>query len=196
MDVDGRLAVQLADRSLEVVVSGQARGLGQPEARLLYSAEVRWRFGHALYALAQGGTQLYPGAEGTLRPVTFVSLGFGEPFAMVLVEARGDPVRAQAVFSQARPEPKSSTPAKAGAAQPPRGAAPIQGAPLLDTPIRNAHLAGKRHPVTGVPFDAEGYPDFRAAGAVKVEVKISYTGSRARDFAAANAAAGRGASAQ
>ncbi|MCP3167404.1 HNH endonuclease [Myxococcus xanthus] len=36
----------------------------------------------------------------------------------------------------------------------------------------------------------EGYPDFRAAGVVKAEVKIAYTGSRAGDFAAANRAAG------
>jgi hypothetical protein len=77
VDVDGRLAVQLAARSLDVVVSGLARGLGRPEARLLYSAEVRWRFTPALYVLAQGGTQLYPGAEGTLRPVTFGSFGLG-----------------------------------------------------------------------------------------------------------------------
>jgi hypothetical protein len=77
VDVDGRLAVQLSERSLEVVMSGLARGLGQPEERLLYSAAVRWRFARALYALAQGGTQLCPGAEGTLRPVTFVSFGLG-----------------------------------------------------------------------------------------------------------------------
>ena len=44
--------------------------------------------------------------------------------------------------------------------------------------------------MTGVPFDADGYPDFRAAGVVKAEVKIAYTGSRAGDFAAANKAAG------
>jgi hypothetical protein len=77
VDVDGRLAVQLAERSLEVAVSGLARGLGQPGARHLYSAEVRWRFGRRLYALAQGGTRLYPGADGTLSPVAFASLGMG-----------------------------------------------------------------------------------------------------------------------
>ncbi|MCY1046531.1 HNH endonuclease [Corallococcus sp. bb12-1] len=44
--------------------------------------------------------------------------------------------------------------------------------------------------MTGVPFDAEGYPDFKAAGVVKAEVKLEYTGSRAGDFAAANKAAG------
>lgn len=77
MDVDGRLAVQLAERSLEVAVRGLARGMGQPGPRYLYSGEVRWRFGRRLYVLAQGGTQLYPRAEGTLRPVAFASMGLG-----------------------------------------------------------------------------------------------------------------------
>jgi hypothetical protein len=92
----------------------------------------------------------------------------GEAGAVALYEARGNVARAQAWMSQARPERAGSTP----------------------TPIRNAHLASKKHPVTGIPFDAEGYPDFSAAGVVKVEVKISYTGSRPGDFAAANKAAG------
>jgi hypothetical protein len=77
VDVDGRLAVQLSKRRLEVAVSGLARGLGQPGTRRLYSAEVRWRFVRGLYALAQGGTRLSPGAEGTLRPAAFASLGLG-----------------------------------------------------------------------------------------------------------------------
>ena len=55
--------------------------------------------------------------------------------------------------------------------------------------IRNGHLAGKVHPVTGVPFDEHGYPDFRAAGVVEREVQITYTSSRRGDFIAANAAA-------
>ena len=54
--------------------------------------------------------------------------------------------------------------------------------------IRNVHLAGKKHPKTGVPFDANGDPDFRAAGVVKVEVKIKMTGTRT-DFTEANRAA-------
>jgi RHS repeat-associated protein len=58
------------------------------------------------------------------------------------------------------------------------------------TPIRNLSLAGKVHPKTGVPFDSEGFPDFRAAGVVKEEVKITYTGTPKGDFAAANAEAG------
>jgi len=55
---------------------------------------------------------------------------------------------------------------------------------------RNGHLAGKTHPVTGVPFDATGHPDFKAAGVVKVEVKITQTGTRPGDERAANQAAG------
>jgi hypothetical protein len=62
--------------------------------------------------------------------------------------------------------------------------------PSSETPIRNAQLAGKRHPVTGVPFDKDGFPDFRAAGAVQKEVRITYTGTRTGDYAAANKAAG------
>jgi hypothetical protein len=94
----------------------------------------------------------------------------GEAGAVALYEAQGNVARAQAWLSEARP-------GRAGAAQ-------------TYTPIWNAHLAGKKHPLTSVPFDAEGYPDFTAAGVVKVEVKITYTGSRIGDFAAANKAAG------
>jgi len=77
VDVDGRLAAQLAHRNLEVAVSGLALGLGQPGARHLYSGQVRWRFGHKLYALAEGGTLLFPEADGALRPGAFASLGLG-----------------------------------------------------------------------------------------------------------------------
>jgi hypothetical protein len=41
VDVDGRLAAQLAHRNLEVALSGLALGLGQPGARHLYSGQVR-----------------------------------------------------------------------------------------------------------------------------------------------------------
>ncbi|MDI1449638.1 HNH endonuclease [Polyangium sp. 6x1] len=94
------------------------------------------------------------------------------------------------------------------AATPPKAAAPPSGTTVTTTtkPVsspngaaagqaraarpRNAHLAGKKHPETGVPFDAEGYPDFKAAGVVKKEVKINQTGNRPRDFQLANEAAG------
>ena len=56
------------------------------------------------------------------------------------------------------------------------------------TIIRNAHLAGKVHPVTGIPFDVHGFPDF--SGAATKTVNITQTGNRAADFAAANKAAG------
>lgn len=77
VDMDGRVAVQLLERTLELSVSGLARGLGQPGARHLYSGQVRWRFLGRLYALGGGGTLLFPTAEGTLRPGAFASLGLG-----------------------------------------------------------------------------------------------------------------------
>ncbi|OJH38486.1 hypothetical protein BON30_24200 [Cystobacter ferrugineus] len=77
VDVDWRLAVQLAERRVEVAVSALAAGVGRPEARYLYSGEVRWRFGGWLYAVGQGGTLLFPTPDGTLRPGAFASLGLG-----------------------------------------------------------------------------------------------------------------------
>jgi hypothetical protein len=57
--------------------------------------------------------------------------------------------------------------------------------------VRNAHLAGSKHPVTGVPFNDRGFPDFSAFRHSEVgDVRIELTGSRGRDFAAANRAAG------
>ncbi len=70
-------------------------------------------------------------------------------------------------------------------AQPNGAAAGQAGAPT----IRNKHLAGQKHPKTGVPFDAEGYPDFKAAGVVKKEVRIKQTGDRNRDYGLAYKAA-------
>jgi hypothetical protein len=69
---------------------------------------------------------------------------------------------------------------------PPKAAKPVATAPVQGqfTP-RNKALAGKKHPVTGVPFDMDGYPDFRAAGVVKAEVKIKMTGAK-KDFADAD----------
>lgn len=62
--------------------------------------------------------------------------------------------------------------------------------PLLS--IRNGHLAGRIHPITGVPFDKKGFPDFSKYLYKKGPhtVKIKPTGSRSGDFAAANKAAG------
>ncbi|AFE03324.1 hypothetical protein COCOR_00185 [Corallococcus coralloides DSM 2259] len=77
-DVDGRVAVQLFARSFEVALKGLGVGMGQPEARYLGSAEVRWRFlGGKLYAMGTGGTLLFPTSEGTLRPGAFASVGLG-----------------------------------------------------------------------------------------------------------------------
>ncbi|WP_338865188.1 hypothetical protein [Myxococcus stipitatus] len=77
-DVDGRVAVQLFERSLELTLKGLAVGAGKPGARYLGAAEVRWRpLGGGLYAMGTGGTLLFPTAEGTLRPGAFASVGLG-----------------------------------------------------------------------------------------------------------------------
>ncbi|RKH04797.1 hypothetical protein D7V97_24850, partial [Corallococcus sp. CA053C] len=77
-DMDGRVAMQLFARSVEVALKGLGVGMGQPGARYLGAAEVRWRFlGGKLYALGTGGTLLFPTPEGTLRPGAFASVGLG-----------------------------------------------------------------------------------------------------------------------
>lgn len=76
-DVDGRLALQVLDRSLEVALMGLASGIGRPGARYMYSAELRWRFAGRLYAVGQGGTLLFPTGDGLLRAGAFASLGLG-----------------------------------------------------------------------------------------------------------------------
>jgi len=87
----------------------------------------------------------------------------------------------QAAKPAPKPEPVAATPAaKAGTPASESG----------QTPIRNAHLAGKKHPKTGVPFDKDGYPDFRAAGVVQKEVKIKFSGNRNKDVLLANQRAG------
>ncbi|MCY1030161.1 hypothetical protein OV207_01740 [Corallococcus sp. BB11-1] len=78
LDADGRLAVQLLERSLELAVKGLGAGLGQPGARYLGAAEARWRIvAGKFYAVASGGTLLFPGGDGTLRPGAFASVGLG-----------------------------------------------------------------------------------------------------------------------
>ncbi|MCK8503278.1 hypothetical protein [Myxococcus fulvus] len=78
VDVDGRVAVQLFERALEVALKGLAVGAWKPGARYLGAAEVRWRFlGGKLYAMGTAGTLLFPTAEGTLRPGAFASVGLG-----------------------------------------------------------------------------------------------------------------------
>ena len=125
----------------------------------------------------------------------------GEPCDAPLTEK---PVQQQAPTQQAAPAKPTETPAKPNSQSttpavsergPPTSTAtnptttvtktftkPPPGEPR----IRNMHLAGKKHPVTGVPFDADGFPDFRAAGVVKQEVKIKFTGDRKKDRIEAN----------
>jgi hypothetical protein len=77
-DMDGRVAAQLFGRTVEVAVKGLVVGMGQPGARYLGAAEVRWRFlAGRLYALGTGGMLLYPEGDGTLRPGRFAAVGLG-----------------------------------------------------------------------------------------------------------------------
>jgi hypothetical protein len=78
VDMDGHLTVQLFNRSLEAGVRGLALGLRKPGTRYAVSGELRWRFTEGqLYALGQGGTLLYPAADGTRRPGGVASIGLG-----------------------------------------------------------------------------------------------------------------------
>jgi len=52
--------------------------------------------------------------------------------------------------------------------------------------IRNKHLAGRSHPMTGVPFDLDGYPDFGAWSKMEVTLPGGHKG-RPHDFRAADA---------
>jgi hypothetical protein len=63
----------------------------------------------------------------------------------------------------------------------------LRGAAKPGRARRNAHLAGKKHPDTGIPFDGEARADFSQVS-IK-EVKIDYV-NRGKDRAAANKAAG------
>jgi RHS repeat-associated protein len=58
--------------------------------------------------------------------------------------------------------------------------------------LKNGRLANGEHPVTRVPFDSDGFPDFsrHLYGGGTNNVTITPTGSRGGDFAAANRAAG------
>jgi hypothetical protein len=156
--------------------TGAKRGLQVPELGVEGVAEVAGRLWERLGG--EGLRELARYMQAKREAALLVYEG-GETGAVALYEARGNVARAQAWLSEAKPERADLTPMRIGAGKPP-----------TETPIRNAHLAGEKHPITGVPFDVDGYPDFRAAGVVKAEVKITYTNSRARDFAAANKAAG------
>ncbi|MEJ2046408.1 MAG: HNH endonuclease, partial [Reinekea sp.] len=54
--------------------------------------------------------------------------------------------------------------------------------------IRNKALAGKRHKITNVPFDAQGYPDFSEwiPKGGRVELPDGQLGNHSSDFAKAN----------
>ncbi len=53
---------------------------------------------------------------------------------------------------------------------------------------RNSHMAGGNHPVTGIPFDKEGYPDFSSV--TQKEVQLPSFNGRGPDERAADKLAG------
>ncbi|HLM74804.1 MAG TPA: RHS repeat-associated core domain-containing protein, partial [Polyangiaceae bacterium] len=69
------------------------------------------------------------------------------------------------------PKPPGSKPPAGGGGA---GGGPSAGAATGQVSVpRNAHLAGKTHPKSGIPFDKSGYPDF--GGFVKADVNPSYS---------------------
>ena len=164
-DAEAKFAIvnALADTMLTLATAGVG-ALETAGARALRAAQQRLRSMPVFLPSAAGG----PG--GFLRRPKLPSAPAPSPPA-----AQPKPPSGTTVTTTTRPVTA------------PNGAAAGQArAPT----IRNKHLAGQKHPKTGVPFDAEGYPDFKAAGVVKKEVKINQTGNRRADDKLANEAAG------
>jgi len=98
------------------------------------------------------------------------------------------------------PQPTPNPPPKVHAPTPtatpkPELAPSTGGAGALNggnKPPRNYRLAGTTHPVTGVPFNFLGFPDFTSFLYKNGpnDVRIDPTGDRLKDFEAANKAAG------
>jgi hypothetical protein len=73
-------------------------------------------------------------------------------------------------------------------AQPGRRAAKNVDNVVSGLTIRNSHLAGQKHPVTGIYFNKQGFPDFSTVATKTVNVKQA--GNYTSDITAANRAAG------
>ena len=95
------------------------------------------------------------------------------------------PDRAQPIAGKPTPPKQPAPLQKPAQPVPPSPAGPVYIPP--GTTIRNKALAGKNHPVTGIPFDAQGFPDF--SGVAVKTVTVPQTGTRS-DETAANKAAG------
>jgi hypothetical protein len=93
-----------------------------PELRLQVLKEVVERLRERLGE--EGLGQLARLIQGRREVAVMVATG-GEPMAMALYEARGDLAKAQAVLSQAKPEPRGSTRPMAGAGKSPGSAASL-----------------------------------------------------------------------
>ena len=106
----GRIESDIADNpraKTSIVFLGDVVDRGPHSAEVV--ERLRARLGESDFA------QLMRWLQGRREVAVLVAI-HGEPFAMAIVEARGDPVRAQAVLSQARPESR-------GPARPPTAAA-------------------------------------------------------------------------
>jgi len=66
----------------------------------------------------------------------------------------------------------------------------LRGAAKPGRARRNAHLAGKKHPETGIPFDGDARPDFSKVSVKEVKIEYANPMNRKKDRAAANKAAG------
>jgi hypothetical protein len=81
VDADARVAGGLARRRVGVTLTALAVGVGQPWARGALSGEVRWYLARRWYALAQGGTRVYPAGDAVWRTGAFLALGLGAEYA-------------------------------------------------------------------------------------------------------------------
>ncbi|WP_224368750.1 hypothetical protein [Hyalangium versicolor] len=118
-----------------------------PELRLPVLKEVVERLRERLGEDGLG--QLARLIQGRREAAVMVAAG-GEPVAVAIYEARGDLARAQAVLSQAKPEPRGATRSMAGAGKSPGGA------PLMVEEVTGPE--GK-HSTVEVPSDAVGHPE-------------------------------------
>ncbi len=110
---EAKVAAGIGDRGVRLQV---------PELRLQVLKEVVERLRERLGE--EGLGQLARLIQGRREVAVMVAAG-GEPVAMAIYEARGDLAKAQAVLSQAKPEPRGSTRPMAGAGKSPGGAASL-----------------------------------------------------------------------
>jgi HK97 family phage portal protein len=110
--------------------------------------------------------------------------GFGGKIPREVANPGADGEKPVREAAGGRGKPPSMAPGK------PTPKPPSMGKPDQPTPnpnnatIRNKELAGKNHPITGIPFDKEGYPDF--SGVTKATANFPLAGNNTTDFSEAN----------